>query len=155
MRLNVEHTTRFEYSEPVCESATEVRLQPVDDGWSGQRCFSFRLAVLPATSIFGYTDYYGNNVHHFTVPPNHGALQITALSVVETGSGALSGDGDPLRQYDFLHESRYVHFDPAVQDFAAQFRGAASAFALAEAVCRRINEVLIYERGVTGVHSTS
>src|SRR5690348_11963065 len=95
MRLSIEHTTRFEYDEPVCESAVEARLEPSDNAGSGQRCTQFRLAVQPATAIFGYTDYYGNSVHHFTVLPNHTSLQVVATSVVETGVGRLPAlDGD-------------------------------------------------------------
>ena len=38
MILEVQHETRFEYSEPVTESLTEVRMEPVSD--ERQSCHS-------------------------------------------------------------------------------------------------------------------
>ena len=156
MRLTVQHTTHFQYSAPVYESATEVRLHPANGPGIAQECLEFALTVQPLARIFQYTDCYGNNVHHFNVVPSHRALEVVATMVVDTAPGRIPAQpGDPLQQYDFLSESRYVQFDDAVRAFAEPFRALADPARLAEAVARRTQEVLRYEPGVTDVHSSS
>jgi len=156
MRLKVEHVTSFEYDTPIYETATEVRLQPSDDRYAPQRCLSFVLTVDPAANIFQYTDFYGNSVHHFNLLQSHRNVIITATSVVETGLGRTEArpDEDILLQ-DYLTESPYIRFDPALAEFAQPFERPQEAELLAEAICRQINQSFIYEPGVTDVGSTS
>jgi transglutaminase-like putative cysteine protease len=82
MIVEVQHETRFEYSEPVRESMTEVRLEPQSD--SDQSCHSFRLEVNPPAEVFRYQDGFGNRVHHFNLMAPHAEISIRAASVVET-----------------------------------------------------------------------
>jgi transglutaminase-like putative cysteine protease len=80
--LEIQHETRFDYTEPVKESVTEVRMQPVSDGH--QTCRSFNLDISPATQPFQYQDGFGNSVHHFDILGGHGQVRILAASIVET-----------------------------------------------------------------------
>jgi transglutaminase-like putative cysteine protease len=82
MILEIQHETRFEYTEPVRESVTEVRMQPVSD--LHQTCHSFHLNLMPATQQSWYQDGFGNSVHHFNILGAHGEVRILAASVVET-----------------------------------------------------------------------
>lgn len=82
MILEVQHETRLEYTEPVTESTTELRMEPVSD--TDQSCHSFHLAVSPKTELFRYQDGFGNRVHHFNLLPAHGEVHVLAASVVET-----------------------------------------------------------------------
>ena len=47
MKLYVEHNTIFQYDAPVYETATELRLQPVDGSGDRQRCERFTVQVDP------------------------------------------------------------------------------------------------------------
>ena len=47
-----------------------------------QRCFVFQLSVNPRARIFGYTDSYGNLVHHFELPSRHDQLTIVSDALV-------------------------------------------------------------------------
>ncbi len=47
-----------------------------------QRCFVFQLSVNPRARIFGYTDFYGNLVHHFDLPSRHSQLTIISDALV-------------------------------------------------------------------------
>jgi transglutaminase-like putative cysteine protease len=58
----------------------EVRMHPRSEGH--QRCFVFQLSVNPRAQIFGYTDSYGNLVHHFDLPSRHGQLTIISDALV-------------------------------------------------------------------------
>lgn len=156
MILKVEHSTVFEYEGPIYETATEVRLHPASDTGS-QRCASFSLNVTPAATVFEYTDFYGNKVHHFNILQSHRQVKIVATSVIETFSRQLSGpfEEDEILLLDFLAESRYVHFDPAIHALAEQFGTIDDPYRKAMEICRHINDSFRYEPGVTDVHSTS
>ena len=55
-------------------------MHPRSEG--NQRCFVFQLSVNPRARIFGYTDSYGNLVHHFDLPSRHGQLTIISDALV-------------------------------------------------------------------------
>jgi transglutaminase-like putative cysteine protease len=76
----IRHFTCYRYSRPVWQSMMEVRMHPRSE--SNQRCFVFRLSVNPRARIFGYTDSYGNLVHHFDLPPRHSQLSIISDALV-------------------------------------------------------------------------
>jgi transglutaminase-like putative cysteine protease len=76
----IRHFTRYRYSRSVWQSMMEVRMHPRSEGT--QRCFVFQLSVNPRARIFGYTDSYGNLVHHFDLPARHGQLTIISDALV-------------------------------------------------------------------------
>jgi transglutaminase-like putative cysteine protease len=76
----IRHFTRYRYSHFVWQSMMEVRMHPRSEG--NQRCFVFQLSVNPRARIFGYTDFYGNLVHHFDLPSRHGQLTIVSDALV-------------------------------------------------------------------------
>ncbi len=76
----IRHFTRYSYSRFIWQSMMEVRMHPRSEG--NQRCFVFQLSVNPKARIFGYTDSYGNMVHHFDLPARHGHLTIISDALV-------------------------------------------------------------------------
>src|SRR5256885_16817943 len=82
MILEIQHETRFEYSETAIESVTELRMEPVSDG--DQSCHSYHLGITPAAEVFRYGDGFGNRVHHFNLLPAYATVRILSASVVET-----------------------------------------------------------------------
>jgi transglutaminase-like putative cysteine protease len=80
MYYAIRHFTRYRYSHFVWQSMMEVRMHPRTEG--NQRCFVFQLSVNPRARIFGYTDSYGNLVHHFDLPSRHGHLTIISDALV-------------------------------------------------------------------------
>jgi transglutaminase-like putative cysteine protease len=77
----IRHFTRYRYSHLVWQSMMEVRMHPRSEGH--QRCFVFQLSVNPRARIFGYTDSYGNLVHHFDLPSRHSQLTIVTDALVD------------------------------------------------------------------------
>ena len=158
MRLKVEHTTTFQYDQPVYETSTEVRLRPAEEIIAPQRLVSFDIRTDPNAPLAQYVDYFGNWVYNFNLLQQHKGLRITSTAVVETGQGRTKATpDDEIRAQDFLHESRFVHFDSAVREFAsAGVCGLSSSpLSVAECLCREINETFTYEPGVTDVQSPS
>lgn len=82
MILEIQHETRFEYTEPVKESTTELRMEPVSN--ADQSCHSFHLALKPFAELARYQDGFGNRVHAFNLLPAHDYVQILAAGIVET-----------------------------------------------------------------------
>jgi transglutaminase-like putative cysteine protease len=76
----IRHFTSYRYNRPVWQSMMEVRMHPRSEG--NQRCFVFQLSVNPRARIFGYTDSYGNLVHHFDLPSRHSQLTIISDALV-------------------------------------------------------------------------
>jgi transglutaminase-like putative cysteine protease len=82
MILEVQHETQQDYTEPVSEWHTELRMQPVNDNY--QSCHSFHLIVSQPTTVFYYLDGFGNRVHHFNLLAPHQQVRVLSACVVET-----------------------------------------------------------------------
>jgi transglutaminase-like putative cysteine protease len=82
MHYLIRHVTKFRYSDPVTESAMEVRMQPRTEG--RQRCLRFELRTNPKASVAAFTDDLQNHVHSFDIPDRHTHLTIRAEALVET-----------------------------------------------------------------------
>ena len=164
MLFTIDHETAYSYKERVRESYTVCHLQPLSD--LTQYCTGFDLRIEPPAQIFVYRDRFGNEVHHFDYLANHDALTISARSTVVTARAslpqapvsvereALIGDAILPQLYDFMHESVYIVFGPALRnlstflgepgdDLAAYFIRAGEA----------IHELFAYDRDATGVHT--
>ncbi len=131
IQYRIRHSNRFNYSAPISESVTEVRMQPRSDG--RQRCLRFELTTQPRTRVFAYQDSLGNVVHHFDVPGRHARLSITADAVVDMGPAlevpealpdsawdeldafATSGENWHSRQF-----SRFARETPLLGEFARE-----------------------------------
>ena len=74
----------------VVEAVAEVRLEPVSN--EDQSCHSFHLSVSNPTTVYRYSDGFGNRVHHFSLLPSHREVRILSASVVETHPIAKSLD---------------------------------------------------------------
>lgn len=109
MRLEITHTTRYDYSAPVREAHMELRLRPLD-GY-GQRVEEHRLDVRPDVRLGSYVDGFGNVVHYFDRLPAHESLEIRSVSVVETGT-------DTAHPLEALPPLDLILFAPPVVDCA-------------------------------------
>jgi transglutaminase-like putative cysteine protease len=127
----IRHFTRYRYSHLVWQSMMEVRVHPRSEG--NQRCFVFQLSVNPRARIFGYTDSYGNLVHHFDLPARHGQLTIISdalvnidaqLSIPETMEyGAWQQLEDLVEKndyWDMLMPSHFARSSPELEELARE-----------------------------------
>jgi len=167
MPLRICHTTRFTYDAPAYHSHNEVRMRPIDGGQ--QQCLEFALEVDPPTSVFEYRDYYGNDVHSFSVHSHHQVLTISARSLVNCIAESplalpsvsfeefLADDRARTQaQYDFLGASPHVPFSEKMRKFfwLARPRRSDDVAAYVQQVVAFVRDQFSYEPGVTQVHST-
>jgi transglutaminase-like putative cysteine protease len=109
----------------------EVRMHPRSEG--NQRCFVFQLSVNPRVRIFGYTDSYGNLIHHFDLPAKHEQLTIIADILVNIdGQPSIpdftdNDDWGRLEQlievedhWDMLAASHFARPSPELEDLAKE-----------------------------------
>lgn len=162
-RIAVRHSTGYYYSTAVRASYNEARMTPTSS--RGQHTLESRLDITPGSRPLRYVDYWGTVVDAFDVHVPHTELVVTASSVVETagtveppppvGWAAVTADDVAGRYAELLGPSRYVSSEPQV---AAAGAALAAELPPAEAGLQAVawsHEQLGYERGPTGVHTTS
>ena len=164
MKLQVIHSTRYEYSRPVRESHNEARLHPTS--LDGQVLHSFLLKVIPATRLRHYEDFFLNYVHFFDIPDAHDFLTVESVSVVstvqnlvvpETGvipMGLLRACSRMEECYDFLHSSVYVSVTPEVWRLGLDIcQGIDDVWGCAVAIMQFIHQNFRYVPASTTVHT--
>ena len=164
----IRHFTRYRYSHYVWQSMMEVRMHPRSEGT--QRCFVFQLSVNPRARIFGYTDFYGNLVHHFDLPSRHGHLTIISDALVNI-------DGPPsipeVMEYegwqdleelvekndywDMLMPSHFARSSPELEELAAEIgateRNGRSPLAFLRDIASGVHRSFNYVKKSTEVNS--
>lgn len=82
MRYQIVHATKYSYSEAVPLCQNEVHLKPRDT--PRQTCVAHRLAISPHPhKLEECRDYFGNQIHFFTIQDRHSELSVAAHSEVE------------------------------------------------------------------------
>jgi transglutaminase-like putative cysteine protease len=164
----IRHFTRYRYSHLVWQSMMEVRMHPRSEG--NQRCFVFQLSVNPRARIFGYTDSYGNLVHHFDLPARHGQLTIISDALVNidpqpTVPESMNYEAwSHLEQliekkdyWDMLMPSHFARSSPELEEMAKEIgvaeREGRSPLAFLQDVASGVHRTFSYVKKSTAVNS--
>jgi transglutaminase-like putative cysteine protease len=164
----IRHFTRYRYSHSVWQSMMEVRMHPRSEG--NQRCFVFQLSVNPRARIFGYTDSYGNLVHHFDLPSRHSQLTIISDALVNIdpqppvpesmdyqGWTELEQLVEKNDYWDMLMPSRFARSSPELEQFAVEVgaseRKGRSPLAFLQDVASGVYRSFSYVKKSTAVNS--
>jgi transglutaminase-like putative cysteine protease len=164
----IRHFTRYRYSQFVWQSMMEVRMHPRSEG--NQRCFVFQLSVNPRARIFGYTDSYGNLVHHFDLPARHGQLTIITDALVnideqpqipESMEYAAWGELEELVEkndyWDMLMPSHFARSSPELEELAREIgaseRDGRSPLAYLRDINSGVHRTFNYVKKSTAVNS--
>ena len=164
----IRHFTRYRYSHYVWQSMMEVRMHPRSEGT--QRCFVFQLSVNPRARIFGYTDFYGNLVHHFDLPSRHGQLTIISDALVNIdgqpsvpevmeyeGWRDLEALVEKNDYWDMLMPSHFARSAPELEELAAEIgateRNGRSPLAFLRDIASGVHRSFSYVKKSTAVNS--
>jgi transglutaminase-like putative cysteine protease len=164
----IRHYTRYRYSRSVWQSMMEVRMHPRSEG--NQRCFVFQLSVNPRARIFGYTDSYGNLVHHFDLPSRHTQLTIISdalvnieaqssnTEVMEYGAWQELEDLIEKKDYwDMLTPSHFARSSPQLEQLAEEIganeRKGRSPLAFLQDISSGVHRTFSYVKKSTAVNS--
>lgn len=164
MILEIQHETVLDYTEPVVESISEVRIEPLSD--QDQSCCSFFLAIAPVVAPLRFLDGLGNHVHHFNLLAPHRQTRVLAASIVETHPRRFDpiqcGATWPYDQHRLpLEPLAYLQLrgparatpllEPLLKEVGAQ--SGQRAIDLLLAVSRLLFSRFQYEKAVTSAHS--
>jgi transglutaminase-like putative cysteine protease len=164
----IRHFTSYRYSQQVWQSMMEVRMHPRSE--SNQRCFVFQLSVNPRARIFGYRDYYGNQVHHFDLPSRHGQLTIISDALVNIDAqpsvpdfmeyekwAELEEIVEKEDHWDMLMPSRFARSSPELEELASEIganeRKRRSPLAFLQDISSGIYHSFSYVKKSTAVNS--
>ena len=127
-RYEISHVSRCLYASPVRGCVMSLCLKPRDE--PGQRLLRFEIATNPLSSMNSETDCFGNTKHVLNIHREHEALEIVALSAIETAatappSGSLGAGSweevrswrDSLAYWDFMHASALARPSARLKDF--------------------------------------
>ena len=156
MKLEIVHSTHYEYSGRIAESVMEVRLRPMDG--AGQRCDDFTLELGSGIKPRTYVDGYGNTVHYFNLVKPHSRLSITSRSTVGTGLAQKTEAGEEL-VHDFLRFRTPAKDVPGVRALAREHaiadpRSAEATERALDGLTLAISRDFAYDRSVTNVYSS-
>jgi transglutaminase-like putative cysteine protease len=165
-RLRIEHRTGFDYQGgDVSASYNEARMLPTST--DSQFVLSSSLDIDPATAVNQYVDYFGTRVSAFDVLSAHGALTLTARSLVEVRSRPLAhGEATwdavareaerSIGTIEQLVSTVRTQPHPEVAEIARSIAGQhAAPGRAAHAIAQAVGDAVEYMPGVTGVHSTA
>ncbi|MEO3945605.1 transglutaminase family protein [Gorillibacterium sp. CAU 1737] len=170
MKIEINHTTRYTYPEPVTDSVNEVRLTPRTN--YRQSCFHHEVQVTPVADLMTYEDYFGNRVHAFSVNRPHQELIIRTRATVVTVDKPQGQDLPVLprteqlallqqeafrdRYCEFLLPTAYTESTEELRSFAAQhpLEEASDLHRWASRLSSTIYEEFTYDPEATNVHTT-
>jgi transglutaminase-like putative cysteine protease len=116
MNLNIEHRTRYTYTDPVSYTIQQLRLTPQDG--AGQRVKRWEIRVNGHLQRFN--DSHGNAAHTLVIDKPHDEIQIIASGEVETGLDQQSHDNRlPLPVY--LRQTALTEADTALRKFTDRY----------------------------------
>ena len=162
-RHRIVHKTSLGYDTRATASYNELRMTPVTE--PGQSTLENRLRVRPMTWSHVYRDYWGAHVTAMEAIGDHSSLEVDATSTVERSNslplpagGAWADLAEP-RLLDHLNEfvtqsERTAPGDQLI-DLAREARGPRSPRDTAYRVVEIVRERMVYQTGVTHVHSSA
>ena len=163
LRYDVEHRTRYEYSDSVRGCVLLLCLQPAPT--SGQYVRRFEIETVPAASLSPERDCFGNRRHVLNVHRRHEELVITSRFRAElpaTPSVDAVGDWGDMRSvgqlpeyWHFLEPSALARSSPALADFVRRegFRPEDGPMESLVRLSDGIRERFEYEPGSTAADS--
>lgn len=151
MLLNIEHHTRYAYSEDVNYTIQELRLTP-QNGF-GQHVKRWEIKV--NGDLYATQDTYGNSLHTLVVNNPHQEILIVAVGEVETGVEVIS-QHQALPLFIYLRDTPLTVSNSAMRAFAAQYKTDVYAQKAAlENMMHALLQRVKYIKGVTKVTTTA
>jgi transglutaminase-like putative cysteine protease len=115
----ISHTTTYSYESPVRVCHNLIMLTPRND-WI-VRPLNHRVTIKPQPTLLNHReDYFGNQIHAFSIEENHRQLIVSASGRVEVHYATLPSPRDTM-PWESVKDSVHRQLDPRWLD-ACQFR---------------------------------
>ena len=172
MKYKVKHKTIYNYGEIVNICHSLACLQPRN--LPIQQCWDFKLNVSPHTNdLLQRIDYFGNNLHSFSIQQPHSKLEIVATSIVEVHKKPMDltlaqsisfGEAQKLFKEDqdlrvetleYLIESPMIQWNKDVIEFAKNcFESEIPLYKCVEELCSKIYKEFTFKPNFTNVNTS-
>ncbi|MFD1774941.1 transglutaminase family protein [Paenibacillus rhizophilus] len=170
MKIQINHTTRYTYPEPVTDSVNEIRLTPRTN--YRQSCYHHEVDIFPPANLLTYEDFFGNRVHAYSVNKPHTEMVIHTRATVVTEDRAQRRDLPKLaledqitrikeeefqnRYIEYILPTRYTEVTPELMEFASQhpFDEAEDLYEWTKRLSSTIYEQFTYDPEATSVNTT-
>ncbi len=155
MLLQISHTTRYTYDQPVDYALQQLRLTP--QAIASQQVKSWDIAVDGGKIEAMYTDHHGNDVHLVSVDIGGDAITITASGEVETTDTAgvipIARTGPPL--WYFQQTTALTDPGPGIDALVAQISADPNTLNKLHTLSHLIAEQVRYGKEGTYVATTA
>jgi len=156
MRLEISHTTRYEYSQPVVHGLQRLRLKPKTS--HGQHIREWHTDLNGATEQVEYDDQHNNQVTLISVDPGVTEMNVTCRGVVDTSDhvGVLGDHVGHMPLWCFLRATPLTRAGLKVRALVANVDADKDKpLDFLHALSERIRETVAFESGVTDVTTTA
>ncbi len=155
MRLNVHHTTHYDYDNTPSYMVQRLHLKPSD--FSTQRCLNWTISAPGFAGALCYRDGFGNWVHLVTSSPRELSLSIVAEGEVETAdaSGLVRGLASTAPEAIFLRKTPSTTVDSRLLDFARTLTCPRSKLDQAHIIMQAVHGAVAYELGTSDALTTA
>jgi transglutaminase-like putative cysteine protease len=164
--FKIRHVTKYEYENPVRDSANQIMLYPIKD--SNQQVIQQTISITGNPVVDVYFDPFGNQVGTFTQAKPHKQLIIDSRLIVETFPHRTPDDSTPSelqwlelsalkRQVEFIDFLRIERFNalPEMENIIEAERCKhCSPYVTAKDFCGYIYRNFEYKKGITTVETT-
>lgn len=150
MLLQIDHITRYTYSEPASGIVQKLRLTP--RGCDAQQVVNWRIDVDADGRLMQAADAYGNICHVFYAdrPVDGLVLHVTGTIITSDTAGVVRGSEEPMSPLLFRRATPLTSVSPALQVFAEGFRHDDPIDTL-HALMLGVNARMQFEPGITDV----
>ena len=156
-RLQVNHTTNFQYESEISASFNEARMTPM--ALHNQLVLQHNFSVSPLASVYEYSDYFGTRVKSFDIQAPHFELSIEAESIVDVEEVFYTSgkcDWKELDEPSFRDSfDEYLELTPLVDSFNhnLELRSLVNPHEAVLFLNTEISQHISYTPGVTNVYS--
>jgi len=155
MLIRIEHSTSYEYSEPLLATTQYLRMTPLSGRTQAVESWAL---TCPGASAAVWYDQYGNVCHTLTVvkPVDHLEIRVSGLVRTRDTSGVVGVASPELPLMLYLRETPATVATDAVRDFAGRFEGARDRdrIEVLHDIMLGIADAVSYKPGETHVHTT-
>lgn len=169
MKYNLTHQTTYKYLDPVNSYHSLVCLKP--QTIPSQLCHSFSLKISPKPAeIVERTDFFGNNIHYFSIQSAHQELIVKTESKVETFAKIINTEASvsckearekvkntsslKIELLQYLLPSPFIYWDEEIQAFAQDcFPDERSLYESVKALCHKIFTQFSFVSNFTNINT--
>lgn len=165
-KFKIRHVTKYEYENPVRDSANQIMLYPIKD--AHQQVIQHTVSITGNPVVDVYFDPYGNQVGTFTQARPHKELVIDSKLIVETFPRRIPEDTTPselqwlelasLKQQvefiDFLRIERFAALPEMEKIIEAERCKNCTPYVTAKDFCQYVFRNFEYKKGITTVETT-